>query len=175
MAEFMDLSQRRESRDSGTHQHLHEVASAQAFRDACEKLSQKGQRLTKPRLEVLRILADTHEHLSADQIAEQLHASGHSIHRATVYRTLESLEELQMLRVSTGAGGSSSYHLSTLPSTSEHVHLRCCRCAEVNAIDLEIFEQLRNTVLEQTGILIDLNRSDFVGVCVACQKQSDVE
>lgn len=168
----MKVKAREDTKPVSTHQHLHAVVGEEAFLAACSKLTDQGQRLTKPRKEILRILAGTHQHLRADEIVDQLHQLGQRIHRATVYRTLESLEEMQMLRVSKDVSGASTYHLAMLPGAGGHVHMHCSKCSSVEAFDTSIFLQLQTLVLSQTGFLIESHSSDLVGLCKQCQEES---
>jgi len=53
-------------------------------------LRARGERMTQPRRVVLAVLADHADHLSAEQVVTAVEERDPSVHRSTVYRTLET-------------------------------------------------------------------------------------
>lgn len=131
-----------------------------------------GQRLTGPRKDVLRVLSATSGNLTVDEIVAALHQKNHTVHRATVYRTVEALSELGMVWVTSSPQGAASYHLASLPKPHDHVHMRCAQCGNVIAIDLDLFDQISQLLRDEAQVYLDPNRSELVGRCSACQGAS---
>jgi len=55
---------------------------------AIDELRQFGISPTQQRIEIAQILLTKHQHLSADQVLEQINAKGSRVSKATVYNTL---------------------------------------------------------------------------------------
>ena len=74
------------------------VSPVEKFR---EYLGTKGKRLTKERETIVREIFADHDHFDSDQIVARLskqRVSGGRVSRATIYRTLSSLEEAGLIR-----------------------------------------------------------------------------
>ena len=62
-------------------------------------LKEKGLKVTRQRLVVLEVLAENpEEHLTAEEIYERVKADNPDIGLATVYRTVQLLLELELIR-----------------------------------------------------------------------------
>ncbi|MBC8254239.1 MAG: transcriptional repressor [Ardenticatenia bacterium] len=73
-----------------------------------DRLRQEGYRLTAPRRAVLQVLKEGEEHLSPAEVLEQGRVTYPALSRATVYRTLELLTGMGLLRpiyLGNGNGG----------------------------------------------------------------------
>ena len=51
-----------------------------------EYLEIRGEKLTAPRLVLVRHIFDSHKHFDADELVADLHGSGRKVSRSTVYR-----------------------------------------------------------------------------------------
>lgn len=120
-------------------------------------------RVTGARRRMLRVLAQRHEHLTADDVAEELRGTG--IHRATVYRTLEVFAELGIVTDRTLSGGATAYHLAS----ADHLHGHCTSCGRVIALPADALDDVARHLLEVRGFALDQNRSSLLGVCEACR------
>lgn len=95
-----------------------------------------GHRLTAPRRAVWEALADTGArpgvdggHLTVDEVTARVHALGHAVDRASVYRTLSLFERLGLARTSSLRAGDAQRWEHAHPD--EHFHLLCTGCGEV--------------------------------------------
>ena len=61
-------------------------------------LKQRGLRMTPQRQLILDAVASLHGHISADQVYQQVISQFPDVNVTTVYRTLEVLEELGLVR-----------------------------------------------------------------------------
>ena len=66
--------------------------------DLAQKLKSAGYKLTLPRLAVIEVLESQPEHLNHNQILVEAQKIYPKVSRATVYRTLELLVELNLVR-----------------------------------------------------------------------------
>jgi len=93
-----------------------------------QALRQAGYRLTQPRLTVLRVLQESNGYLSPAEIYERGRTLYPSLGLVTVYRTLETLEELGLVRRVHGQGSCQAYARAN--SASGH-YLVCHQCGQV--------------------------------------------
>src|SRR5260370_41304808 len=63
-----------------------------------EMLRKRGYRLTPQRYMILSVIQEAEEHLSVDQITERVQKSNPFVSLSTIYRTLELLRELGLVR-----------------------------------------------------------------------------
>ncbi len=135
-------------------------------------LQQAGLRLTPQRRAICDYLALTERHPSAYQVFEALAITHPEISRATVYNTLNTLQELgAIVELSFGADHT---HYETNPDP--HVNLICLRCHEIVDYQGDPFgapgiDALAVQVLEETGFQSAAARIDLVGFCAACRAQ----
>lgn len=133
-------------------------------RQALATLRDRGERVTRARRRVLHVLAERHDHLTAEELASHLHGEG--IHRSTVYRTLELLVEAGTVTHRQLPGGATGYHIAT----SNHLHGHCVSCGEVVALPVDTLDPVVERLRESQGFEVDSNRSSLVGTCQDCRK-----
>jgi len=135
-----------------------------------------GYRVTAPREEVLRVLSDTDEHLSAEEIYMKVHKAYPSVGLTTVYRTLDLLVEMGVLFRFDFGDGKARYELSIGPKgTRYHHHLVCTGCGRV--IDYTDFVEEEKDLIEKTekalsrkyDFKIKNHQVYFYGLCGRCQ------
>ena len=129
-------------------------------------LRQRGLRMTPQRQLILDAVASMHGHLSADQVYQQVVRVFPDVNISTVYRTLEVLEELGVLRHTHFHEGVAQYHLA---SEGEHQHLLCRGCGADMELDLEVLRPLGTELLRRYGFEADLTHPAIVGLCRACR------
>lgn len=150
-----------------THEQLH-LVSPDAAAAAIGALRAHGERVTDARRAVIELLAGTHEHVSADQVATLLEASRPVVHRATVYRTLDVLAELGIVSHIHSGSGATAYHLAASPEGHEHLHAHCRSCGAVIVIPADALADASARVARETGFTIEAQQSMIVGVCASC-------
>lgn len=104
-------------------------ASGAAIAQARAVLRSHQLRCTRPRLAVTSVffVPPGAHHLSAQQIADQLSAWGDTVDLSTVYRTLTSLVEVDVLHALTVGDRTTTYGLANRP----HHHAVCTNCGTV--------------------------------------------
>lgn len=111
-------------------------------------------------------LAAGDEHLRADDIAERLAVAEPGTHRATVYRTLESLVRLGVVDHVHLPHGAATYHL--VDTEHEHLHLSCRICGEVIDAPPDLLDDVRRRLDESAGFRLDPHHVALTGWCRAC-------
>lgn len=133
-----------------------------------EKLKENEFRITPQRYAVLRILAQSENHPSAESIYEQLVADYPTMSPATVYKTINLLKkngevlELEFSEMSNRYDGNKPY---------PHPHMICTKCGAIVDPPMHDFEKLKSKMMEETGFTIDNFRLDFFGLCPNCQRE----
>ena len=138
--------------------HRHEPAD---WRTA---LREKGYRLT-PQRELILSAVDELGHATPDEVLARVQQTVSTINASTVYRTLEVLEELGLVRHAHLSDRAPTYH-----STRGHVHfhLVCRGCGDVISVDAEKAEPFV-AVLGGLGFTPDLGHLTVFGRCARCE------
>ena len=130
-------------------------------------LRSRGERMTTPRLAVLRVLLERPGHLSAEQIVTAVAEAEPAVHRASVYRALEMLTHLDVVaHVHLGHGGT-AYHLAT-PHQSAHLHAQCDECGRVIDLPVDALDQATADIGRRTGFRLDPRHVALSGRCADC-------
>jgi Fur family peroxide stress response transcriptional regulator len=131
-------------------------------------LRDKGCRLTPQRLAMLKILAKSEGHPSAEQIYEQLRAAYPTTSLATIYKTLSLLRNMgEVLELTFGGVGSHYDGNKPYP----HPHVICTGCGQILDPEFEAAAGLSQEIARQTGYKITHEQLNFFGLCPRCQQQ----
>ena len=128
------------------------------------ELRARGARVTTARRALLSALAGAKDHhLTAADLTATVQRAHPEVHLSTIYRSLESLEELGIVDHVHLGHGRAVYHLADEP----HQHLVCELCGAVIEVPRDTFVQLTDSVRRAYGFSV---RSHFavVGRCAAC-------
>jgi Fe2+ or Zn2+ uptake regulation protein len=126
-------------------------------------LREQGERITPARRAVVTILVDEHGHLSADDLVERVHRRV-PVHRATIYRTLDTLERLGVVEHTHLGHGRAVYHLAD----ELHHHLVCEECGAVVEAPAALLAPLARRLREREGFTLRPRHFALVGRCRAC-------
>ncbi|MBN1202218.1 MAG: transcriptional repressor [Anaerolineae bacterium] len=127
---------------------------------------ERGHKLTQPRRAILRTLLAASRPLSPAEIQEYGQSYCQDLGLVTVYRTLELLEDLDLVRAVHVAQNCHGYALST-PGHTHHVV--CERChAVVEIVGCELGDFL-DSVAERTGYAITGHWLEISGICAECR------
>ena len=133
-------------------------------------LRQAGYRLTQPRLAVLQVLQEHNGYLSPAEIYKRGRALYSSLGLVTVYRTLETLDELGLVRRVHGRGNCHGYARAN--SARGH-YLVCHCCGQVVEFPCEGMEGVIEAVQQRSGFAIEEHLLELVGLCPACQSNGE--
>ncbi len=132
-----------------------------------DDLRARGLRWTPQRRVVLDVLAASDGHVTAAELVERCRERDPSTIPSTVYRTLDVLEEIGLVRHGHGPEGGEEYHVGPGP---EHGHLYCHGCGEHWEIERSDAEELIRAVGERHGVAVDLSHVTVVGRCAGCRE-----
>jgi Fe2+ or Zn2+ uptake regulation protein len=123
-------------------------------------------RMTNQREMILRELKKSKGHLTADELYERVKKFMPRISLATVYRNLEILSDVNMIRKLEISGRQKRFD----SELEDHDHIYCVECHRIE--NLEIKEnQVELPVEESHGYTITGRRLEVTGVCPRCQKK----
>lgn len=133
-----------------------------------EKLNQEGLRFTRPRQVIITILEQSSVPLSPQTIQQRASKAHQDISLVSVYRTIDLLTELDLIRRVHGHDGCQGYALC---SPGHHHHLVCQNCGKtVEFSGSEDLDNLIDEIQVQTGFQVDGHLLQLFGHCPACQK-----
>ncbi len=139
-----------------------------SFETLAQQFRAQGHKLTQPRRAILRTLLATPKPLSPAEIQERGQKLYGDLGLVTVYRTLELMETMGVLRAVHVADGCHGYALATPGHTHHVVCERCHDVVEIVGCDLGHF---LDRVAETTGYTITGHWLEISGICPACQRQ----
>ncbi|MFJ8065191.1 MULTISPECIES: Fur family transcriptional regulator [Bacillaceae] len=135
-----------------------------------KQLSGAGYKLTPQREATVRVLLENEEdHLSAEDVFLLVREKSPDIGLATVYRTLELLNELNVVDKIQFGDGVSRYDLRQEGAAHFHHHLVCIECGAVDEIQEDLLEDVEAIVENKWNFKIKDHRLTFHGVCHRCQ------
>jgi Fur family ferric uptake transcriptional regulator len=142
---------------------------------ACEEvflreLRERGFRLTPQREMVLSVMHEVKGLATADEIHALVRERSAAVDISTVYRTLDLLQELQMVACLDPGDGQHRYEL--LGVHGPHVHLVCQVCGAVVGVEREAVQPLADRLLAQHGFAVALDRLAIPGRCRGCSDQA---
>jgi Fur family transcriptional regulator, ferric uptake regulator len=133
---------------------------------ASRRFDEAGFRTGAARRQVVELLEGERCALTALEIDRRLPKVG----RATVYRTLEQLEELELVhRVDVG-GDTAAYERND-PSGHHH-HLVCVRCGRLVPFSDRALERAIHAVAGRVEFEVSAHDVLLRGTCPRCQEQS---
>ena len=141
--------------------HEHEHGHQQDWRD---RLRARGQRLTPQRETVLAAVGEL-GHATPDEVLSHVREQAPRLNVSTVYRSLEVLEELGLVRHTHLAGRAPTFHATTDDHDGGHFHLVCRNCGRVTSVDPGTAAPLQAALREQEGFEMDVGHLSVFGVC----------
>lgn len=133
-------------------------------RDWQTTLREKGYRLTPQRELVLRAV-DRLGHATPDEVLHAVREDSKAVNISTVYRTLELLEGLGMVRHTHLSDRAPTYHST---STPDHAHLVCRECGTVMEASPEVTGPMVEALETVHGFRADLGHLAVFGICGQC-------
>jgi len=130
-----------------------------------ERLRAGGLRWTPQRRVLVDVLSVTNGHVTGAELVERCRAIDPATTPSTVYRTLDVLEELGIVRHAHGANGREEFHV--LPD-AEHGHLHCLDCQETWEIPAGEAAGLVAALRAERGFEVELSHLSISGRCRGC-------
>ncbi len=145
----------------------HSTRTEERFQQMLEKLKGLELRITPQRLAVIRVLAASEGHPSAEQIFERVRVEFPTTSLATIYKTIALLKDLDEVLELGFPDGSNRYDGN---KPFSHPHVVCTRCGKIVDPEVANLNELEDEIARKTGFRIQHHRLDFFGVCQECQE-----
>ncbi|GCF09894.1 Fur family transcriptional regulator [Dictyobacter arantiisoli] len=120
-----------------------------SFQQSSDAILRKhGYRLTPQRHMILNVIQEAQGHLSIDQIMERVQQQNPCVSLSTVYRTLELLKSVDLIRESHLPDAQPLYEIA---DGQAHHHLICRRCHVTIHLDETLLGDLHEQLQTQYG------------------------
>jgi len=130
-----------------------------------DALHDRGLRWTPQRRTLIDVLSRTNGHVTGAELVERCRELDPTTTPSTVYRTLDVLEDLGLVRHHHGADGRETFHVQPL---AEHGHLYCRKCGGSWEIGAGEAAALVGSLRSGRGFAVDLSHVTVTGRCAAC-------
>jgi Fur family ferric uptake transcriptional regulator len=134
-----------------------------------DRLRAHGLRITPQRQLILEAVASLSGHITVERVHQRVVRQFPDVNVTTVYRTLETLEELGLVSHTHFHDGVAQYHLASEPP---HQHLLCLDCGSATELELATLEPLAALLLERYGFKAALGHTAIVGTCARCRAEA---
>lgn len=128
-----------------------------------EVFRNNGFRATPQRIVIAQAVINNKDHPTAEQVLEIVARNNPSISLSTVYNTLHTMRDVNMLQELAFANNN-RYD----SNTGIHVNLVCQNCGEIIDIESENVEKEVEAISERRGFSITGHRFDLYGICRKC-------
>jgi len=131
-----------------------------------ERIREEGYRYTPQRQLILDALCSMGGHATVDEVYERVQDRAPTVNLATVYRTMNFLEELDLV-VSADIQGQKVYEIAR---PTPHHHLVCRRCGQIRTIADHDLDELVARLAEEHDFEAEINHLAIPGLCGKCRQ-----
>ena len=149
-----------------SHAHAAEVTWDQVRK----RLHERGLRWTPQRRLLVDVLSGTDGHITGAELVERCREQDPEVTPSTVYRTLDVLEDIGLIRHAHGLDGREEFHVKP---AREHGHLHCSVCQGAWEIGADDVESLVRDFDRKRGFRVDLGHLSVIGICRTCREESE--
>ncbi|KAB3537344.1 transcriptional repressor [Alkaliphilus pronyensis] len=134
-----------------------------------DKLKEKGFKLTPQRRATLDVVfGNKGKHLNTEEIYGFVKEKCPEIGLATVYRTLQLLEEMELVSKINLDDGCIRYEFNTHDDDHQHHHLICQSCGKIIEVELDLLDQLEQEIENTYKFKVIDHKVKFFGICSKC-------
>ena len=130
--------------------------------DASQQLDRAGYRSGAARRQVVQLLAQEHCALTALEIDRRLETVG----RASVYRTLDQLEQLRLVQRVEIGGDAAGYE--RVDPDGHHHHLVCEGCGRLSPFSSPALEEAIEAISDKSSFSVSAHDVVLRGSCSTC-------
>lgn len=134
-------------------------------------LKNQGERITIVRREIITLLTESTQPLSANEIVKLLAGRHISANKTTVYRQLDLLQGYNMIHEVRLNDRTRRYELAQENEVHHH-HLVCLRCKKIEDISFtEDLERQEKVIQKKKGFKVLQHSLEFFGLCKNCKQR----
>lgn len=134
-----------------------------------QRLRDAGYKLTHARLTVLDVLETHGGHMTSADVLEAVSHAAPEIGRASVFRTLDLLTQLAIIRPTYLESGMTPTYV--LMPDGHHHHIICINCNMVIEFDECGLRDLAHSLEAKYGVKLQGHLLEFYGLCQNCQRK----
>ena len=149
------------------HSHSH-PPERQDLSSLTSRLRRESRKITGPRAAILEILREQEHPLTNREIFRLLPPGQCNL--ATIYRAMQLLAELGMVKQFDFGDGAARYELVREGDDGHHHHLICTHCAAVVELEECFAAGIQQQIAAHHRFKAVTHRLEFFGICPACQK-----
>jgi Fur family ferric uptake transcriptional regulator len=131
--------------------------------DLAARLRARGLRMTSQRERILQAVREL-GHATPERINDAVD----DVDLTTVYRTLELLEDLGIVRHAHLGHGAPAYR----PAEDDHVHVVCHVCGSIVDVPSDLVDTLEDRLRAEQGFTLDRGHFTVFGRCRDCAEQT---
>jgi Fur family ferric uptake transcriptional regulator len=132
-------------------------------------LKDHGLPVTKQREAIAHVVFSSPDHLSVDEVEDQLRAEGTRIGKATIYRTLDLLVRARLVVEHDFGEGFKRYEHRFAQETV-HEHLICLECGRVTEFESWEVQEVKAEITQKHGFQPIRHKLEIYGLCRQCQE-----
>lgn len=136
-----------------------------------QRLRDAGYKLTHARLLVLDVLEQNHGHMTSAEVLEAVAERDPAVGRASVFRTLDLLTQLAIVRP-TYVESSMSPRYVMMPEGHHH-HIICMHCHQVIEFEDCGLSELEKRLETEFDVELTGHLLEFYGTCASCARHED--
>jgi Fur family ferric uptake transcriptional regulator len=126
-----------------------------------------GIKVTDQRMLILEEILNGAEHVTAQEVFENVRLKNPDVGFATVYRFLRTLTDHKVLSEVRMQGLPARYEWA---SKEHHDHISCVSCSKISEFESDEIEQLQVLISKKLGYKMTHHILELFGVCGDCQK-----
>ncbi len=126
-----------------------------------------GMKQTHARKEILDLLARENRPVTVSEILEHLKQQLCNTNKVTIYRTLESFVQKNIVARLEFQEGKYRYELAR----DDHHHLICVQCSNIQDISDYAMEAFEKQIQKEKHFSVTRHTLEFYGICINCQKE----
>lgn len=112
---------------------------------------------------ILEVINKSKKALTAQEISVILDKQNNHIGLTTIYRQLSNFEENNIVK-RINENNESKY----IFINNEDIYVKCKDCGELVNLECKQLEETQNHFENEHNIILDLNKTNFVGICKNC-------
>ena len=121
---------------------------------------------SRQREEIIKVIKDSYNHPTAEEIYMIVKAKDPAVSRSTVYRNLGLLVQNNLIKQISMKVGPDRYDYIREP----HNHVMCTNCGKIFDFEYSFeYEELGKIIKDQTGIEISKDGIALEGICDSCK------
>jgi Fur family peroxide stress response transcriptional regulator len=134
-----------------------------------EAIRNKGFKATPQRIAICRIALNDRDHPTAQNIYDKVQKEHPTVSLATVYKTLQMLEELNLISEICLSSGQTRYD----PLMYSHINLICTQCGRIEDIEDSRTQNIMENIASAAKFTMTAQPISVYGICANCRKNQD--